>query len=267
MADEKNIEVPVPTKEEGAGAPESFYNDWSLTEEDKGFIQNSKYSDPAAIIKALRETKAYVGLDKNSLIKIPKPDAEGKVDYSEVFKLLGRPEKPEEYGLEDTDFAKKVAPKLHELGITKAQAENLSTFISDYNKEMENANNEVVEQTLDKQVEGLKKQWGSDFEVNKELVGEAVREVTKATGMTKEDVDKLERTIGLDKAWKLFLELGNRKGGIKDMYGYAAGQETPEIAKFKLAEMKSDKDVAKRLANKDSKTIKEINRLTELSMA
>ena len=43
----------------------NFYDSWNLSDEDKGFIQSSNYSDAGAIIKALRDTKAYVGADKN----------------------------------------------------------------------------------------------------------------------------------------------------------------------------------------------------------
>ena len=52
----------------------NFYDSWGLSQEDIGYIQSSNFTDASAIIKSLRDTKSYVGMDKNDLIKIPKPD-------------------------------------------------------------------------------------------------------------------------------------------------------------------------------------------------
>ena len=248
------------------GATPTFYDSWNLSDEDKGFIQSSKYADPAAVIKALRETKAYVGADKNTLVRIPKPDADGNVDYSEVYKQLGRPEKAEEYELGDTDFAKAAANKLFELGLSTKQAKALSEFIAEQDKAMQANTEEEWNKKVEDGIAALKKEWGANYEVNKELASKAVRDIVAATGITEEDLNKIESTLGTDKATKLFYSIGAKEGGIKNLQNYNAGQETPEIAKYKIAELKKDKEFVKQLASNDPKAINEMKRLTELAM-
>lgn len=243
-----------------------FYDSWGLSEEDKGFIQSSNYSDASAIIKSLRDTKAYVGADKNTIVKIPKPAEDGTVDYSEVFKTLGRPEDASGYGFEETDFSKVAAPKLFELGITKAQAEGLSRMLEDWNATTATGQAEAAEQARAKGIADLKKAWGADFEVNNEVAAKAVRELAEAAGLTQEDFDKIEDLIGVEKAVKMFHAVGTKDGGVKNLSNYNAGVETPEIAAYKLKELMADKETAKLLAQKDHKTMAEIKRLTALSM-
>lgn len=243
-----------------------FYDSWGLSEEDKGFIQSSKYADASAIIKSLRTTKSYVGADKNTIVKIPKPAEDGTVDYSEVFKTLGRPDDASGYGFEETDFSKVAAPKLFELGITKAQAEGLSRMLEDWNATTATGQAEAAEQARAKGIADLKKAWGADFEVNNEVAAKAVRELAEAAGLTQEDFDKIEDLIGVEKAVKMFHAVGTKDGGVKNLSNYNAGVETPEIAAYKLKELMADKETAKLLAQKDHKTMAEIKRLTALSM-
>lgn len=243
-----------------------FYDSWGLSEEDKGFIQSSNYADPSAIIKSLRDTKAYVGADKNTIIKIPKPAEDGTVDYSEVFKTLGRPDDASGYGFEETDFSKVAATKLFELGITKAQADGLSKMLEDWNATTASGQAEAAEQARAKGVESLKKAWGADFEVNNEVAAKAVRELSEATGITKEDLDKIEDLIGVEKAVKMFHAIGTKDGGVKNLSNYNSGVETPEIAAYKLKELQKDPETGKKLAQNDRKMIAEIKRLTELAM-
>ena len=243
-----------------------FYDSWGLSEEDKGFIQSSNYADASAIIKSLRDTKAYVGADKNTIIKIPKPAEDGTVDYSEVFKTLGRPDDASGYGFEETDFSKVAAPKLFELGITKAQADGLSKMLEDWNATTASGQAEAAEQARAKGIADLKKAWGADFEVNNEVAGKAVRELAEAVGLTKEDFDKIEDVIGVEKAVKMFHAVGTKDGGVKNLSNYNAGVETPEIAAYKLKELQKDPETGKKLAQNDRKIIAEIKRLTELAM-
>lgn len=243
-----------------------FYDSWGLSDEDKGFIQSSNYADASAIIKSLRDTKAYVGADKNTIIKIPKPAEDGTVDYSEVFKTLGRPDDASGYGFEETDFSKVAAPKLFELGITKAQADGLSQMLKDWGSSTVASQAEAAEQARAKGLADLKKAWGAEFEVNNEVAGKAVRELAEAVGLTKEDFDKIEDVIGVEKAVKMFHAVGTKDGGVKNLSNYNAGVETPEIAAYKLKELQKDPETAKKLAQNDRKIIAEIKRLTELSM-
>lgn len=243
----------------------NFYDSWNLSDEDKGFIQSSNYSDAGAIIKALRDTKAYVGADKNTIIKIPKPAEDGTVDYSEVYKTLGRPDDATGYGFEETDFSKAIAPELFKLGITKSQADGLAKFMEEYGATSNTAAAEQAAAEREKSMAALQKKWGADFKVNSEVAAKAVRELSEATGITADELDKLEDFLGVEKAASLFYAIGSKDGGVKSLTNYNSGVETPEIAAFKLKELMSDPETGKKLAAKDRKIIGEIKRLTELS--
>lgn len=249
-----------------AEGTEQFYDSWNLSDEDKGFIQSSNYADPSAVIKALRETKSYVGADKNTLIKIPKPAEDGSVDYSEVYKTLGRPDDASGYGFEETDFSKAIAPELFKLGITKSQAEGLAKFMEEYGATTNSAAAEAASAAREKGIAALQKKWGADYEVNTQVAAKAVRELAEATGIGEDDLDKIEDLIGVEKAASLFFAIGSKDGGVKSLTNYNSGVETPEIAAFKLKELMADPETGKKLAQKDRKIIGEIKRLTTISM-
>ena len=100
-----------------------YYDGWNLSNESVDFLQTLNYKDANALVEGLKQTRSYVGVDKNDLVRIPKPDKDGNIDLSEVYKQLGRPDDATGYGLGDEEFAKTAAQKLFDLGISKKQAE------------------------------------------------------------------------------------------------------------------------------------------------
>ncbi len=243
-----------------------YYADWGLSQEDVGYIQASTYKDPSSIIKALREAKQYIGMDKNDLIRIPKADADGNRDLSEVFKALGRPDDAKGYELGDTDFAKAASEKLFELGLSKKQATELATFIAAQDEVNKKAEEEKWNANVESGIKELQKEWGADYEANTAVAQQAVRDIAAKTGFTEEELNKIESTLGTDKATKLFYAIGAAQGGVKNLQNYNAGQETPEIAAFKLKELKQDKEFVARLAKNEHKAVQEVVRLTALAM-
>lgn len=254
MADENgNVQTP-------------FYDSWGLSDEDKGYLQAGTYADAASVVKALRETKSYVGMDKNDLIRIPKADAEGNRDLSEVYKQLGRPDDAKGYELGDTDFAKAASEKLFELGLSKKQATELATFIAAQDEANKKKADEEWNTSVEEGIKNLKKEWKADYETNTAVAQQAVRDIAAKTGFSEEELNKIESTLGTDKATKLFYAIGAAQGGVKNLQNYNAGQETPEIAAFKLKELKQDKEFVARLAKNEHKAVQEMNRLTALAM-
>ena len=249
-----------------AGGSKPYYDGWGLSDDSVGFLQTLQYKDANALVEGLKQTRSYVGADKNTLVKVPKPDAEGNVNYDEVYKLLGRPDDAAGYGFGDEEFAKAAAQKLYDLGISKKQAESLMQFMVEQDNINKTKADEEWNAAIEKGTAALKKEWGSDYEANVAVAQQAVRDITEKTGFTAEELDKVEKALGTDKATKLFYSIGAAAGGVKALQNYNAGQETPEIAAYKLKELLADKETAKLLAQNDSKTIKEVRRLTELQM-
>ena len=243
-----------------------YYADWGLSQENIGWLQSTGYSDPTALIEGFKSTKKFVGTDKNTLIRIPKPAEDGTVDYSEVYKQLGRPDDAKGYELGDTDFAKAASEKLFELGLSKKQATELAAFIAAQDEVNKKAEEETWNTNVEKGIKELQKEWGADYDANKAVAQQAVRDIAAKTGFTEEELNKIESTLGTDKATKLFYAIGAAQGGVKNLQNYNAGQETPEIAAFKLKELKQDKEFVARLAKNEHKAVQEMNRLTALAM-
>lgn len=244
----------------------NFYDGWGLSEEQVGFIQHKGLKTPADIMKSYMEAQSFVGMDKNHLIKVPKADAEGNVDYSEVYKALGRPDDVSGYGIEG-EVAEAFLPKLLELGITKTQAEGLAKSFDEYVNGTQESFNATAKKQYDEGVASLKKEWGKDYDLNVQLGNEAFMTLAKEMDLKEEDLPKMAGVIGVDKVAKLMLKLaGGKDEGVHNLTGYVAGQETKEVAAYKLAEMNRDPETAKKIMAHDHKTIDEINRLTKLSM-
>lgn len=251
--------------EENTNPQASYYDGWDLSDESKGFLQTLGYKDAQALVDGLKNTRSYVGVDKNDLIRIPKADPEGNRDLSEVFKALGKPEKAEDYNLGDTDFGKAAAQKLFDLGITAKQAEALAAFMGEQNASIEKSNTDSWNESVDKGIAELKKEWGADFTSNTAIAQETVRDLVSKTGFTEKELDAIEKALGTAQATKLFYTINQMSGGVKNLSGYQSTTETPEIAKFKIQELKSDPEFVKRMAARDPKAIREMNRLTALS--
>ena len=250
----------------GDSTPKAYYDTWGLSDESVGFLQTLNYKDANALVEGLKQTRSYVGVDKNDLVRIPKADKDGNRDLSEVYKQLGRPDDAAGYGLGEEEFAKAAAQKLYDLGISKKQAESLMQFIADQDTANKKAEEDKWNDGVEKGIAALKKEWGAEYDANIAVAQQAVRDVASKTGFTEEELNKIEKVLGTDKSTKLFYAIGAAQGGVKNLQNYNAGQETPEIAKYKLNEMLRDKEVASLLAKKDHKTMTEIKRLTELSM-
>jgi hypothetical protein len=250
----------------GDSTPKAYYDNWGLSDESVGFLQTLNYKDANALVEGLKQTRSYVGVDKNDLVRIPKADKDGNRDLSEVYKQLGRPDDAAGYGFGDEEFAKTAAQKLYDLGISKKQAEALMQFMTEQDEANKKKADDDWNAGVEKGTAELKKSWGADYEANVMVAQQAVRDIAEKTGFGEDELNKIEKTLGTDKATKLFYAIGAAQGGVKSLQNYNAGQETPEIAAYKLKEMMADKETAKLLAQKDHKTMTEIKRLTELSM-
>ena len=247
----------------------NWYDGLNLTDEYKGLIQTKHFKDANELVKSYQNIEKLSGVDKNELIRIPKAKEGEEADYSEVWKALGRPDKAEDYGLADNDFAKAAGEEMHKLGLSVKQAKALSDFIDKYSAEHQQQDQSAREAELDKaaasQQEALKKEWGADFDRNLEVARTAVADLKDKLGLDGDVLDKLGDTIGVDKAAKIFYLLGKQaaEDGSLNLTNYASknGGETPEIATYKVKEMCSDPETAKKIMAGDVKTINELNRL------
>lgn len=270
MADEaQNIQ---PQGASTTATTETWYDSLNLTDEGKGLIQAHNFKSAEDLLKSYKNLESFTGVDKNELIRIPKVKEGEEADYSAVYDALGRPKTAAEYGLPDTDFAKAAAEQMHKMGLTAKQAKGLSDWVDAYTKEQgatsQQAREEQLEKQAQEQIAGLQKDWGKDYDLNVEVAKQAVADYQKELGLDADVLDKLGDYIGVDRATKLFYALGKARAGdgSKNVVNYAtgSGNETAEIAAYKLKEMYADPETAKKVTAGDSKMIAELNRLNKI---
>ena len=254
------------------GAAETWYDSLNLTDEGKGLIQAHNFKTAEDLLKSYKNLESFTGVDKNELIRIPKVKEGEEADYSAVYDALGRPKTAAEYGLPDTDFAKAASEQMYKMGLTAKQAKGLSDWVDAYTKEQgatsQQAREEELEKQAQEQIAGLQKDWGKDYDLNIEVAKQAVADYQKELGLDADVLDKLGDYIGVDRATKLFYALGKARAGdgSKNVVNYASssGNETAEIAAYKLKEMYADPETAKKISAGDSKMIAELNRLNKI---
>lgn len=250
-----------------APAPTTPSGDWVSTFKDadlKGYIQNKGFENPEVLASSYRSFEKLVrGTPQERLIAIPEryEDAEA---WKEVYTKLGRPEKPEGYKIAapaeggNPEFAKTAATMFHEAGLTLQQGEALSTRWNTFVAESQKAQEAQYQAKLQEADSGLRKEWGLAFEDN---VGQA-KKAAQAFGVSEEQIDAMEKSIGLAATMKFFHNVGVKMGEADFVTGKGTAKTlTPEGAKSRIAELMTDTHFSKRLREGDLSAKDEWNRL------
>lgn len=241
----------------------NWYDGLNIEDENIGVIQTKGWQDANSIIKSYRELEKFSGKDKNDYIEIPKGE---DADLSEVYARLGRPEKAEDYELQDTDFAKAAKEVLFKEGITKKQAKALEKWLDDYSATQQKAMDEKSAAEADARakasIESLKKLWGADYDKNVALS----KNVAQDLNLTNEEIDAVGSVIGAERLGKILLGLSKPSDANQPLTGYkSGGQETKEMAKLRIEELKSDSEFMKKVAAGDEKSVQELLRLAAIT--
>jgi len=136
---------------------------------DAGFLKNIK--DIPTLVKTLENAQKMIGADK---IAIP-GQGSTQDDWKNVFRKLGLPEKPEDYKVEvdakfqdkiDKDFMGEFSKAAHAAGILPSQAKQVAEWFSEANEKAFQAQEQAIQQLVDKQISDLKTEWGGAYEQN-----------------------------------------------------------------------------------------------------
>lgn len=241
----------------------NWYDGLNIEDENIGVIQTKGWQDANSIIKSYRELEKFTGRDKNDYIEIPKGE---DADMSAVYSRLGRPDKAEDYELQDTDFAKAAKEVLFKEGITKKQAKALEKWIDEYSEGQKKAMDEKAAADMEARnkasMEALKKLWGADFDKNIALSKNAAQDLD----LTDEEIDAVGNIIGAERFGKILLGLSKPSDANQPLTGYkSGGQETKEMAKLRIDELKSDTEFMKKVAAGDEKSVQELLRLAAIT--
>ena len=240
-----------------------WYESLGLDEESTATVVAKGWKDTNSIVKSYKELEKFSGRDKNDFIEIPKGE---DADLSEVYARLGRPDKAEDYELQDSDFAKAAKEVLFKEGITKKQAKALEKWIDEYSQSQVKAAEEKAASEAEARgkasVEALKKAWGADFEKNIAIS----KNTAKDLNITDEELNAIESVLGAERFGKMLLGLSKPSDANQPLTGYkSGGTETKEMAKLRIEELKSDAEFMKKVAAGDEKSVQELLRLAAIT--
>lgn len=130
------------------------------------------------LAKVALDSQRYAG----GAVRIPKDDAKPE-EWNEYYKKLGRPDKPEEYGIKapeefpegawDDQRAASFQQKAHELGLSKKQAAALADWNAGWVRDQIATRAVEMKGSVDK----LREEWGPNFERNVELARRAAKQL------------------------------------------------------------------------------------------
>jgi hypothetical protein len=252
---------PPPTQ---APQPPVDPNSWtaSLSDASRVFLERKAIKDMETAIKGYSEVEKFIGVPGDKLIKLPEDtDTEG---WNNVFAKLGRPEKPEDYGINlgDTPEAKAfvdwATKTFHENGLTKKAAAGIMEKYAEYAKgetvrtEME-AKARVESDTL-----AIKQEWGAAYDQNLN----AAKEFAAKSGIEPAQIDAMEKSIGFAATLKFFAGLGQKLGEHNFVSGGTVetdGTLSPQAAREELDSL--GLDFINKLTAGDPATIKRFDQL------
>lgn len=244
--------------------------DWTTGFNDdlKGYVQNKGFKDPQAIVESYRNFEKLQGVPQDRLLKLPESIDLSTPEGRAVFERLGAPKEAKDYKIEipkeagDPKLADWFREVAHKNGFTHKQVEGL---IGSWNETQATARkiaSEQLEQKASVAEQNLKREWGGAFEQNTNIA----KGGAKALGVTKEQLDALEDSLGFDGAMKLFHKLGAATGEHEFVTGRPAngGLMTPQQAQSRINDLQKDKQFYARLKANDADAKKEWNRLHEM---
>jgi hypothetical protein len=223
------------------------------------------FKDVESLAKSYVNAQKLIGADKIILPKDDSPES-----WEQVYNKLGRPESPDNYEIKipeqvkegmffDNELIGEFKTKVHQLGLSKKQAEELYNWHTQKMEGKADLFNQTFQQQQEKVVEDLKKTWGNNYE----------NEVAKAKSV----IDKFSTPD-----FKEYLDstgLGNDLNLIKFMNNVAKsiGEDsfevnnssnnsfsaTPEAAKQEINKIRGNKENVAILMNKHHPQYKDLN--------
>lgn len=252
----------------GSGTPPpAVVSDWTggFTEETKGYVQTKGFKDSAAVVESYRNLEKLLG-DKDKLIKLPEK-LDDPTAMASIWEKLGRPLKPEEYGLTtpkeggDEAFTNAAAKAFHDQGLSRTQATKLAEWWNGMVTERQKGQQQVALDKFKAEDTKLKTEWGAAHEQNLATAQKAA----ETFGVTKEQIDKLERVMGFAGVHKLFHGIGSKLGEHGFIDGNSGvgfnGKLTPAQARHQLDTLSKDSDWIRRYSSGGAAEREQMERL------
>jgi len=258
-------ETPVGTAAANtAGIPAP--TDWhtGLSDDLKGYVSTKGFKDPASVVDSYRNLEKLIGV-KEKLLQVPDNLGDEKA-MADVWKRLGRPEKPEEYGIraENEKLAKWYTETAHKLGLNRNQAEALFKSFDEYAKVEATEVETQHKAKADQMVNELKTKWGAAYDQNLTVAQSAAKQF----GITSEQVAQLESVMGFQPVMELLNNIGAKIGepdfvGGTGAKGFGTKVLPPAQAKEKINQLMQDTEWFNRYYNGDVQAKQEFENLNK----
>jgi len=236
----------VPAQQQAAGSsewvkgiPAEFQT--SLTA--KGWDKLPDADAPKVIGDAYFNLEKLLGADRaGRTVVLPKDDATPE-EKRAFYAKLGAPEKPDGYEIKVPDGAPKelvtaAQQWMHELGLPKAQGEQLAAKYL----EAEANSFKAFQAEGAKAIDGLKVEWGADYDKNTEAARRAVRTLA----LDPDSLTRMERGLGTASMLKLMAKIGGsvlEDGGPSNVAGSSSNANfvlTATAAQAKIQTLMAD---------------------------
>lgn len=223
---------------------------------DKAWLENKKYSDVGALVKATRELESrFLAGDK---IVMPK-EGDPPEAHETFFKAIGRPDNAEGYEIKlpegrelDEGFAAKMREVAFKAGVP---AQMFGPMAEAFNQHMIEVEQNLMAQRAQAKSEGLAKirtEWGNNFDAHLQQANQAMRML----GLDKESIagieDGLEEKFpgeGTMRTLKLLQKLGSGMGedSLIDPANPKVFGVTPAAAREELKNMNKQPGIIDKL--------------------
>lgn len=221
-----------------------------------GYVQNKGWNDPKQVLDGYRNLEKLLGADKaNNAVIIPKADADPK-EWAAVYDRLGRPTGADGYKVEvppggDANLQTQVLAKFHELGLTKAQGEQLANWYNGLGTQAQAQMEAQRSAQFQQDNAALQSEWGQAYTKNLAQAQQAAR----GLGLDAATIDKLSDALGHKGTMSLLQKIGSglQEDGLVTGENQGFGNAlTPGQAKAQIQELMQDKDFVSKYTKGDA---------------
>lgn len=274
MADEQNTAPPPGTDTAAPPAASAWMT--GLDAELVGVAQTKGWHDkPADVaareaIKSFREAEKYIGVPADRILRLP---AEGDAEGAKAFwQRLGAPADASGYTFEglkfadgsdlDDGFVNHIRSTAAELNLPADKARRVAESFVKFLDQAEGSSTTETAAALQAETEALNKSWGANKEANLFVAKRAAQ----AAGVSDEEFQALQSTVGGSKMLEMFRFFGSKMGEDKFIDGQGRGPQgaaTQEQAVAEKAALMRDQEWVKRYL---AGGVEEIRKMTALNV-
>ena len=235
----------------------------------KSYVQKKGFESAETLADSYLNLEKLAGGDRKNLVKLP--DDLGSAEMSPIWERLGRPKEAKEYTFNLPEDLKPYIPETH-----MEKAKELSLKHNIPRRQIEGFMKDFLELRsgeIKAQLEGLQAKQGEDSKALEKSWGQAHKEnlnivsnTAKRLGLSDQDWQGLQSTLGVKRAHDLMYEIG--KGSKESNFvnnGKGASNQTvtADDAKVEIKQLIQDSDFARRLSSGDIEAKKRWDRLHE----